>query len=36
VEEEEDMNHHDTLGEVVNKQKLDFASFKKLNSTSSK
>lgn len=36
VEEEEDVNHDDTLGEVVNKQKLDFASFKKLNSTSSK
>jgi hypothetical protein len=35
-QEQEDMSHHDTLGEVVNKQKLDFASFKKLNSTSSK
>jgi len=35
-EEQQDMSHCDTLGEVVNKQKLDFASFKKLNSTSSK
>ena len=35
-EEQQDMSHCDTLGEVVNKQNLDFASFKKLNSTSSK
>jgi hypothetical protein len=35
-EEQQDMSHCDTLGEVVSKQKLDFASFKKLNSTSSK
>jgi hypothetical protein len=35
-QEQEGMSHHDRLGEVVNKQKLDFASFKKLNSTSLK